>query len=445
MPSINAEDLVRQAYSEYGSYVNNFRALPDIRDGLKPVQRRILLSASDSGSLSKVVKSAVVVSGTTGSYHPHGESSVYNAMVKMVNHQVPMFTPQGNFGLRSYVSAPPAAMRYTGVQLKNVASSIYLAHRKYAPEYKNELHVSEPHFLPTSVPYCLLNGCIGIGIAVRTHIPPVTLISLKKAIKFYLMGKSMPLLSPSPPGGMGWIEMEPSEVMSLNYLGHGTATIGAHVSWEFDENDRTYSICVSDAPEGLSYGRIKASLEIDNLISDGYVRIRNASTSSTKILIRRTKNTRRINDEDLFERVKSSMKRQISFQCVVSDNGVAKKVGIRKILQTAINHDVKAYTQKVQENLDEIDYEKKFFFIRKHLVDALISDIPFKDILKLEAVSSYDVSEEELKRMLRKSISALQRGTASVQELNEKEQTLKKLLESPEISYLKSGIDLGGL
>ena len=141
---LDASKLVKSSYAEYGSHVNSSRALPDARDGLKPVQRRIIMAAVKEGALSKTVKSATVVGTTLGRYHPHSESAVYDTLVRMVNHQVPLFDKQGNFGLRSYTSAPPAAMRYTGVKLKGVADNLFLKYKEFVPYFENELHWQEP-------------------------------------------------------------------------------------------------------------------------------------------------------------------------------------------------------------------------------------------------------------------------------------------------------------
>lgn len=435
---VDAYSLVKDSYELYGSKVNSFRALPDIRDGLKTVQRRTLLSAQDNKATSKIVKSAVVVSGTTGRYHPHGESSVYDTLVRMVRHQSSPFIPQGNFGLRSYIEAPAAAMRYTGVQLSPLSKSVYLRYRDWAPHFKNELDNDEPEYLPTPIPYCLLNGSLGIGLSVRTHIPPIRSSDLIRAATNILQGKRYNNLKPEPPGRCGWIDIDYDNLYSLNYNGYGTATVGADVKWEYDNSEESEVIAVYDAPEGVSYGRIQAVLERDNLLSDGAVRIRNASTDRTRILISRTKRSRRVSEDSLFDLVKQAMTKKISYSCIVSDNGVAKRMGIRYMMEYAVGLVSESHKANLEDQLKDLEFENKYCKVRSDLASMLMNNMTYNDIARSVVMVKNSVSEDDISRMCRRSLSSLSKSEIDSDDIESKISQIRDRMSDVSASYLKS-------
>jgi DNA gyrase subunit A len=174
---IDASDALRERGAAYGMYVNTMRALPDIRDGLKSVQRRIIYSMSMNNQVfnRSTTKCARIVGDTMGRYHPHGDSSIYDALVRLgqpftVN--VPLITPQGNFG--SVDGDPAAAMRYTEAKL-SPASSAWKADTRpevlpYRPNFDES--VEEPIVLPVSFPLLLVNGSQGIGWSLACDVPP---------------------------------------------------------------------------------------------------------------------------------------------------------------------------------------------------------------------------------------------------------------------------------
>jgi len=177
---------VEQSYLDYAMSVIIARALPDARDGLKPVHRRVLYAMWDTGlkSSSKYRKSAAVVGEVLKSYHPHGDMAVYDTMVGMaqwfkINHT--LVDGQGNFG--SMDGDPPAAQRYTEAKLTKIAEETLQDIEKntvdFTPNYDNTL--MEPTVLPTRVPNLLLNGTVGIAVGMATNIPPHNLIELCEA------------------------------------------------------------------------------------------------------------------------------------------------------------------------------------------------------------------------------------------------------------------------
>ncbi|MDD5339156.1 MAG: DNA gyrase subunit A [Dehalococcoidales bacterium] len=184
---VNIEQEMRNSYLDYAMSVIVSRALPDVRDGLKPVHRRILYAMHDMGLRSNTPtrKSALIVGEVLGKYHPHGDSSVYDAMVRMAQEfsmRYPLIDGQGNFG--SVDNDPPAAMRYTEARLAKIAEEMLVDIEKetvdFMPNYDD--HLQEPTVLPARLPNLLLNGSSGIAVGMATNIPPHNLTEVCDAI-----------------------------------------------------------------------------------------------------------------------------------------------------------------------------------------------------------------------------------------------------------------------
>jgi len=174
---VNIEEEMKSAYIDYSMSVIVSRALPDVRDGLKPVHRRVLYGMSELGVFSNRAykKSARIVGEVLGKYHPHGDSSVYEAMVRMAQEwslRYPLVDGQGNFG--SIDGDSPAAMRYTEARLKKIAeetlSDIDKETVDFQPNFDDSL--TEPIVLPTRIPNLLVNGASGIAVGMATNMPP---------------------------------------------------------------------------------------------------------------------------------------------------------------------------------------------------------------------------------------------------------------------------------
>ena len=180
---INIEEEMKSSYIDYSMSVIVSRALPDVRDGLKPVQRRVLYGMSELGVTSgkPFKKSARIVGEVLGKYHPHGDSSVYMAMVRMAQSwslRYPLVDGQGNFG--SVDGDSPAAMRYTEARLMKVTEDTLVDLDKdtvdMIPNFDESL--KEPSVLPTKIPLLLVNGASGIAVGMATNIPPHNLCYL---------------------------------------------------------------------------------------------------------------------------------------------------------------------------------------------------------------------------------------------------------------------------
>ncbi len=188
---VNIEDEMRSSYIDYAMSVIVSRALPDVRDGLKPVHRRILYAMNDMGLRPNGPhrKSVRIVGEVLGKYHPHGDASVYDAMVRMAQDfsmRYPMVDGQGNFG--SVDADPPAAMRYTEARLAKIAEEMLVDIEKdtvdFIPNFDDSQQ--EPTVLPTVLPNLLLNGSAGIAVGMATNIPPHNLGEVCGAIDYLI-------------------------------------------------------------------------------------------------------------------------------------------------------------------------------------------------------------------------------------------------------------------
>ena len=188
---INIEEEMKTAYIDYSMSVIVSRALPDVRDGLKPVHRRVLYGMLDLGVLSNRAhkKSARIVGEVLGKYHPHGDTSVYDAMVRMAqvwSLRYPLVDGQGNFG--SLDGDSPAAMRYTEARLKKIAEEMLADIDKDTVDFRLNFDdtLQEPTVLPAKIPNLLVNGASGIAVGMATNMPPHNLKEVCEAIIAYI-------------------------------------------------------------------------------------------------------------------------------------------------------------------------------------------------------------------------------------------------------------------
>jgi DNA gyrase subunit A len=203
MLSINIEEEMRRSYLDYSMSVIIGRALPDVRDGLKPVHRRILYGMQEMGLQfnKKYTKSAKVVGHVMGNYHPHGDSAIYDTMVRLAQPfslRYPLIDGQGNFG--SVDGDPPAAMRYTESRLTRIASEMLADIDNdtvdFVPNYDES--TSEPSVLPARIPNLLINGGTGIAVGMATNIPPHNLTEVLNATIALLQKDKAETKSASP-------------------------------------------------------------------------------------------------------------------------------------------------------------------------------------------------------------------------------------------------------
>jgi len=253
---INIEDEMRGAYIDYSMSVIISRALPDVRDGLKPVHRRVLFGMAELGvNYNKPhKKSARIVGEVLGKYHPHGDSSVYDTMVRMAQDwslRYPLVDGQGNFG--SIDGDSPAAMRYTEARLKRIAeellTDIYKETVDFQPNFDDSLE--EPSVMPAKLPNLLLNGSSGIAVGMATNMAPHNLTEVVNGIIAYLDNNDISVeelmqhvKAPDFPTGATIYGME--GVKSAFKTGRGRVVMRANATIE--ENRGKTQIIVTDVP-----------------------------------------------------------------------------------------------------------------------------------------------------------------------------------------------------
>lgn len=238
---INIEEEMKSSYIDYSMSVIVSRALPDVRDGLKPVQRRVLYGMSELGVTSgkPFKKSARIVGEVLGKYHPHGDSSVYMAMVRMAQSwslRYPLVDGQGNFG--SVDGDSPAAMRYTEARLMKVTEDTLVDLDKdtvdMIPNFDESL--KEPSVLPTRIPLLLVNGASGIAVGMATNMPPHNLRDTIDAICAYIDDRDIEIddlirIIKAPDFPTGGTIYGYAGVKEAYHTGRGRVVVRSKTSW----------------------------------------------------------------------------------------------------------------------------------------------------------------------------------------------------------------------
>ena len=254
---INIEEEMKSAYIDYSMSVIVSRALPDVRDGLKPVHRRVLYGMLDLGvtSTKPHKKSARIVGDVLGKYHPHGDSSVYFAMVRMAQDwslRYPMVDGQGNFG--SIDGDSPAAMRYTEARLKKLAEEMLADINKDTVDFQLNFDdtLEEPTVLPSRIPNLLVNGASGIAVGMATNMPPHNLTEVVNATIAYIQNKDLTVADlmqhvKAPDFPTGGIIYGYSGVQEAFETGRGRIVMRAKAEIEVYKGDRE-RIIVNEIP-----------------------------------------------------------------------------------------------------------------------------------------------------------------------------------------------------
>ncbi len=265
LPGISLEEEMKNSYLDYAMSVIVSRALPDIRDGLKPVHRRILFGMKEGGFTSdkSYNKSARIVGDVMGKYHPHGDSAIYEAMVRMAqpwSMRLLLIDGQGNFG--SMDGDPAAAMRYTEARLTKAAETLLADIDKdtvdFQPNYDGK--EQEPAVLPARVPNLLVNGAGGIAVGMATNIPPHNLGEVIDACCAYIVNPDITteeILTyiPGPDFPTGGQILGRNGIMSAYHTGNGSIPMRARADIE-DIRDKREAIVVTEVPYQVNKGRL---------------------------------------------------------------------------------------------------------------------------------------------------------------------------------------------
>src|SRR5437867_1577069 len=248
---------MRRSYLDYAMSVIVARALPDARDGLKPVQRRILYAMKENGydSTRPFRKSARIVGDVMGKYHPHGDSAIYDAMVRMAQDfsmRLPLIAGQGNFG--SMDGDPPAAMRYTEARLAAAAEPLLADYDKdtvdFQPNYDER--EQEPTVLPAAFPNLLANGAGGIAVGMATNIPPHNLGELIDACVALIDNPGLSIddliaIIPGPDFPTGGIILGRAGIRGAYTVGRGSIVMRGKVEMETLRKERE-AIVITEVP-----------------------------------------------------------------------------------------------------------------------------------------------------------------------------------------------------
>ncbi|HGZ7691830.1 TPA: DNA topoisomerase IV subunit A [Staphylococcus aureus] len=380
---LSLEDVLGDRFGRYSEYIIQERALPDVRDGLKPVQRRILYAMYSSGNThdKNFRKSAKTVGDVIGQYHPHGDSSVYEAMVRLsqdwkLRHV--LIEMHGNNG--SIDNDPPAAMRYTEAKLSLLAEELLRDINKetvsFIPNYDDT--TLEPMVLPSRFPNLLVNGSTGISAGYATDIPPHNLAEVIQATLKYIdnpditVNQLMKYIK-GPDFPTGGIIQGIDGIKKAYESGKGRIIVRSKVEEETLRNGRKQLI-ITEIPYEVN----KSSLvkRIDELRADkkvdGIVEVRDETDrTGLRIAIELKKD---VNSESIKNYLYKNSDLQISynFNMVAISDGRPKLMGIRQIIDSYLNHQIEVVANRTKFELDNAEK-------RMHIVEGLIKALSILD------------------------------------------------------------------
>ncbi len=373
---INIEEEMKSAYIDYSMSVIVSRALPDVRDGLKPVHRRVLFGMSELGITATKAhkKSARIVGEVLGKYHPHGDSSVYYAMVRMAQEwslRYPLIDGQGNFG--SIDGDSPAAMRYTEARLLKIAEETLADLDKNTVDFSNNFDdtLTEPTVLPTKIPNLLINGASGIAVGMATNMPPHNLTEVANAIIAYIddpdidvEGLMKHVIAPDfPTGGTIYGYAGVKEAFET---GRGRVVVRAKTEIETLPNGRE-RIIVSEIPYMVN--KAELIIKIADLINDKKLDgISNINDESDRDGMRIVID---IKKDEIANVVLNKLFKFTQLQNTFSVNNIAlvkgrpKMLNLRDLIRYFVEHRHEVVIRRTQYELDQAEK-------RAHILEGLI-------------------------------------------------------------------------
>lgn len=380
---LSLEDVIGDRFGRYSKYIIQERALPDVRDGLKPVQRRILFAMYSSGNTfeKNFRKSAKTVGDVIGQYHPHGDSSVYDAMVRLsqdwkLRHV--LIEMHGNNG--SIDNDPPAAMRYTEAKLSQLSEELLRDINKetvaFIPNYDDT--TLEPMVLPSRFPNLLVNGSTGISSGYATDLPPHNLAEVIQATLKYIDNPDITVNQlmkhiKGPDFPTGGIIQGIDGIKKAYETGKGKIVVRSRVDEEELRSGRKQLI-ITEIPYEVN----KSSLvkRIDELRADkkvdGIVEVRDETDrTGLRIAIELKKD---VNSESIKNYLYKNSDLQISynFNMVAISDGRPKLMGLREIIESYLNHQIEVVTNRTRYDLDHAEK-------RMHIVEGLMKALSILD------------------------------------------------------------------
>jgi DNA gyrase subunit A len=345
---INIEEEVSRCYLDYALSVIIGRAIPDVRDGLKPVQRRIVYAMFDMGNTSNkpYKKSARIVGEVIGKYHPHGDAAVYDAIVRLAqdfNMRYPLVDGQGNFG--SVDGDPPAAMRYTEIRLAEIADELLRDIEKetvrFSPNYDGS--ATEPEVLPSTIPNLLINGSSGIAVGMATNIPPHNLGEVAQALIMLLERGDVGFeelvgAMPGPDFPTGGVIVGKAGIRDAYLTGRGVIRLRGKAFIERPKATQKSNIVITELPYQVNKARLleKIGELVRSKVIEGVEEIRDETDrDGTRIVIslRRAEAEKTVLNK-LFKHTQLEINYGIIFLGI--DNGMPKVFSLREILEKFI-------------------------------------------------------------------------------------------------------------
>lgn len=409
---VNIEEEMKSAYIDYSMSVIVSRALPDVRDGLKPVHRRVLFGMSELGVLSNRAykKSARIVGEVLGKYHPHGDSSVYDAMVRMAQEwslRYPLVDGQGNFG--SIDGDSPAAMRYTEARLKRIAeetlSDIEKETVDFQPNFDDTLQ--EPTVLPTRIPNLLVNGASGIAVGMATNMPPHNISESVDAIIAYIDNPEITveelmhhIKGPDfPTGGIIYGEQGIREAYET---GRGRIVIRARTEVELTHSGRE-CIVVTEIPYMVNKAemikRIADLINEKKLEGISYINDESDRNGMRVVIILKKEMPANVVLNHLYKH--SQLQTSFNVNNIALVKGRPKTLSLKDIIDSFVKHRHDVILRRAKYDLDQAEK-------RAHILEGLIiaSDNIDEVIAIIRSSQNADIARERL--MERFSLTEIQ-------------------------------------
>ncbi|MBR1626084.1 MAG: DNA gyrase subunit A [Bacteroidales bacterium] len=379
---VDIETQMKQAFIDYAMSVIVARALPDARDGMKPVHRRIMFAMGDMGMTynTKHKKSARIVGEVLGKYHPHGDSSVYGAMVRLAQRwalRYPLIDGQGNFG--SVDNDPPAAMRYTEARMSKIASELLVDIDKDTVDFVNNFDDSlqEPLVLPTRIPNLLVNGSNGIAVGMATNMAPHNLSESIDGIVAYIDNNDITIdelmqYIKAPDFPTGGVIYGYDGVKEAYHTGRGRIVIRAHASIEHDE-DKEQIVVTSIPYEVCKSDMIKHQAELVNEKKiEGIANIKDESNKDGIRIVYKLKRDAisRVVLNKLYQL--SELQSSFSINNIALVNGKPKLLNLKDLIVTFVEHRKQVVERRTR-------YELKKAEERQHIVEGLLKALDIID------------------------------------------------------------------
>src|SRR5437763_10817496 len=383
---INVEEEMRRSYLDYSMSVIIGRALPDVRDGLKPVHRRVLYAMNEMGLQhnKKYTKCAKVVGQAMGVYHPHGDSAIYDTLVRLAQDfslRYPLVDGQGNFG--SVDGDPPAAMRYTECRLDKMAGEMLADIDKetvdFVPNYDES--TTEPTVLPTRIPKLLINGSNGIAVGMATNIPPHNLTEIVNATITLVQNPTTPLaeilkLVTGPDFPTGAYINGRSGIAEAYKTGRGRFMMRAKAAMDNLNKDKR-AIVVTEIPYQVKKSSlIKRVAElVNNRVIDDIGDVRDESDRDGMRIVIELK--RGAEEQIVLNQLYKHTQMQESFSMIFLAvvNGQPKEMGLVQAIQHFIDHRVdvvRRRTAYLLENAKEREHILEGYRLALDNLDAVI-------------------------------------------------------------------------